>query len=116
MESPVLRSFTGPNRHPEARSIFNLSALLIAPLSDGTFAICDRGQTVYMIVETFPNAAAFAQFYQLLNVSRMNAQAAYLGEPTTQELVRDLKRANQAIARQAIARQDSAPVDLTDLI
>jgi hypothetical protein len=112
METPIIHSFTGRNLHPEARAIFHLSALMIAPLSDGTFAVCDRAQTVYLICETFPDTEVFAQLYSLLNVSRMNAQNTFLGEPTTRELALDLKRASSPAPRSTRANL----TDLTDLI
>ena len=94
-ETPTIRSLSSRTANKDARSAFNSVALMVAQLPEGNFAICDRAQNFYLVVDEPPDRAAFTLFSTLLARSRMSAEATYYGEPTDRELVRDIRAANR---------------------
>lgn len=94
-EPPTIRRLSSRDANKDARSAFNQNALFVAPLPDGTFALCDRGQNFYLIVPDPPDRETFILYHRLLNTSRLSAEAKFLGEPSTRDLARDIKQNHQ---------------------
>jgi hypothetical protein len=94
-ETPTIRNLSSRDANKYARAAFNQSALLIAELPDGRFALCDRGQTFYLIVNSPPTKEEFKLYNRLLQTSRMAASGAFFGEPDDKSLARDIRLVNQ---------------------
>lgn len=90
----TVRRLDHRNADKDARAAFNMSALLLAPLPDGRFALCDRAQTLYLVVDQPPTGEEYKLYHRLLNITRMAAEATFYGEPNDKDLARDLKAAS----------------------
>lgn len=94
-ETPTIRSLSGRNANKDARAAFNQIAIFLAELPDGRFAICDRGQNFYLILDEPPTRDEFRLYNRLLQTSRMAAMGTYYGEPNDKSLARDIRLGNQ---------------------
>ncbi len=90
-ETPTIRSLDSRHANKDARAGFNSHALFLTPLPNGKFALCDRTQRFYLIIDEPPTREEFLLFHKLLNTTRMSAEARFLGEPSPAELARGIK-------------------------
>lgn len=94
-ETPTIRSLSSRDANKDARAAFNSFALMVAELPDGRFALCDREQSFYLLVDEPPTREEFRLYNRLLQTSRMNAGNRFYGEPDINQLARDIRLGNQ---------------------
>lgn len=78
------------------RALQTTNVLMLAALSDGTFAIGNRGQDVFVVVDDLPSRTELKAIADLLQSARMASETRYYGEPDTRTQARDLRDGNKS--------------------
>jgi hypothetical protein len=91
--SLTIKSLASRDADKDIRAALNMKAIYITDLEDGRFVLSDRAQNFYLVVESSLDYEAFLIYKQMLETSRMSAEAAWYGEPSVRDLATDLRSA-----------------------
>jgi len=113
-----------PTSSPQAQEalsrLYGNSAVIVLPLQRGGYAIFDRSFYLHTILDEPPDANDLQNYSRdfaarLAQLNRVRAESAYLGEPDTDVLARDIRRGNRQFAPRARTLRDPVSTEAIEI-
>jgi hypothetical protein len=94
------------------RALQTSSVLFLTNLPNGTYAIGDRGQNVFVVIDDLPTRSELKTISDLLQSARMASETRFYGEPDTRTQARDLRDGNKPQADHSFRRNRPQAIEI----
>lgn len=94
------------------RALQTASVLMLAQLPDGTYAIGDRGQNCFVVLEDLPSKVVLQTVVEILQSARMASEARFYGEPDTRTQAKDLRDGNKVQTDHSFRRSRPQAIEI----